>query len=154
MGTPTGLPWWARGRRLEDERAVLPRACSRFTAVIPKVVGRLDDLIPGLVETQLAGLEHHLDANGAVIECWRCNPDPAETRRFDPGAYEVDFTPLPSDISGRSRSAFIDGHFIGSRSGQIGLADRSGDLSSVFVHTADAFGDEANIPFVLIIYRG
>ena len=132
----------------------MPRACTRFTAVTPKVVGRLDDLFPGLVEIRLAGLEHHLDANGAVIECLRCNPDPAETRRFDPGAYEVNFTPLSSDITCRPRSAVIGDHFIGSRSGQIGLADRSGDLSSVFVHTSDAFGDEANITFMLIIYRG
>jgi hypothetical protein len=34
----------------------------------------------------------------------------------------------------------------------IGLADRSGDESSVFVTTLDSTGAEADLAFVLIIY--
>ena len=94
-----------------------------------------------------------INADGTIAACWRCNTDPAETGQTSLGDYEVDFTPLATDISGRPRSATIDNLGTGSAaSGTIELADRSGDPSSVFVSTEDAAGAEADRPFVLIIY--
>jgi hypothetical protein len=95
-----------------------------------------------------------IEADGTIVACWRCNTDPAETRRFANGSYEVDFTPLATDITGRPRSATIDDLFDGeAEPGSITLADReAGDLSSVFVGTHDASGAFSDRPFVLIIY--
>jgi hypothetical protein len=89
-----------------------------------------------------------INLDGTVAACWRCNP--AQTQNLDLGFYEVDFTPLDTDISGRPRSGTIDGEE--SVAGMIGLADRSGDESSVFVTTLDSTGAEADLAFVLIIY--
>jgi hypothetical protein len=90
---------------------------------------------------------------GGVIACWRCNKDTDETRRLFAGAYEVDFTPLNTDISGRPRALILDGgpqlpEFAVIR-GQI----RSGDPSSVLVEAAAAeTGDAINTAFTLLIY--
>ena len=92
-------------------------------------------------------------ADGTIVACWRCNTDPAETRRFGVGQYEVDFAPLSTDIRGRPRSATID-----AASGEVLLAaailqDRFDDSSSVFVGTIRLVNpDFVNSPFVLIIY--
>jgi hypothetical protein len=94
-----------------------------------------------------------INADGTIAACWRCNTDIAETRLSTVGNYEVDFTPLAPDISGRPRSATIDIHDATSAaSGMIDLADRAGDPSSVFVSTSDPAGVSANRPFLLIIY--
>jgi hypothetical protein len=93
-----------------------------------------------------------IDFDGTVIACWRCNTDPAETRGLGDRAFEVDFTPLSTDIRGRPRSAAMDGGDRGSQQGFIRLEDRSADASSVFVETADPDGAEAARSFVLIIY--
>jgi hypothetical protein len=93
-------------------------------------------------------------ANGTIVACWRCNTDTAETRLFsDPGEYEVDFTPLATDLTGRPRSATIDDLADGTEGpGSITLADRELDARSVYVNTTDADGTESNRSFILIIY--
>jgi len=91
-------------------------------------------------------------ADGTVFACWRCNKDPNETRRLATGTYEVDFTPLATDITGRPRSATPDSNTENQvMGGTIILADRSGDSSSVLVGTR-LNGSASDLPFVLIIY--
>jgi hypothetical protein len=94
-----------------------------------------------------------INADGTIEACWRCNTDTNETRRFNTGAYEVDFTPLAPDITGRPRSATIDN--LGGGDAPIAvlyLADRDGDPSSVFVDTNNLAGANLDAPFVLTIY--
>jgi hypothetical protein len=94
--------------------------------------------------------------DGTVRACWRCNTDPNETRRFNTGSYEVDFTPLSTDIRGRPRSATIDGASAGGESVAAAfLRDRSGDSSTVQVTTfslVNAINTVVDSTFVLIIY--
>jgi hypothetical protein len=49
-----------------------------------------------------------INFDGTIIACWRCNTDTAETNRITTGQYEVDFTPLATDITGRPLLADID----------------------------------------------
>jgi hypothetical protein len=94
-----------------------------------------------------------INADGTIAACWRCNTDTDETRRIINGNYEVDFTPLATNITGRPRSASIDSHVVtNAEAALIDVADRSGDASSLFVNTADADGTDADRPFVLLIY--
>jgi hypothetical protein len=94
-----------------------------------------------------------INADGTVESCWRCDKDPGETNRISAGNYEVDFTPLATDISGRPRSAVIDDLTDGNETaGVIDLADRSGDPSSIFVNTADTVGASSDRSFVLTVY--
>jgi hypothetical protein len=91
-------------------------------------------------------------SDGTVFACWRCNRDPNETRRLATGAYEVDFTPLATDITGRPRSATLDSNTENQvMAGAIILGDRSADSSSVLV-TTRLDGSASDLPFVLIIY--
>jgi hypothetical protein len=92
-----------------------------------------------------------INADGTIAACWRCNP--TETGRFFDGRYEVDFTPLDTDITGRPRSATIDDLGGGAENpGSITLADRQDDASSVFVNTTDPDGSDSDRSFILIIY--
>jgi hypothetical protein len=95
-----------------------------------------------------------INADGTIAACWRCNTDTAETRQIGvTGSYEVDFTPLNTDITGRPRSVSID-NIVGGNLPQASIyaADRSGDASSVFVETVDVDGTLLDRSFVLIIY--
>jgi hypothetical protein len=94
-----------------------------------------------------------INANGAVVACWRCNLSAAQTQRIATGIYEVDFTPLATDIRGRPRLTAPDGgdalgNFVVIRSEEL-----SGDESSVRVITqranTQALEDTA---FTLAIY--
>jgi hypothetical protein len=93
-------------------------------------------------------------SDGTDFACWRCNKDPTETRRLVTGAYEVDFTPLATDITGRPRSGTIDTHTESQLNGGVIsiLSDRSGDPSSVLVVTRGVSGSASDLPFVLIIH--
>ena len=94
-----------------------------------------------------------INANGSIAACWRCNTDPLETGNVNTGTYEVDFTPLGTDIRARPRSAVLDSHvataFIPADS--IRLND-SGDTSSVVVRTSSQNLGSVNSPFTLFIY--
>jgi hypothetical protein len=79
-----------------------------------------------------------INPDGTVAACWRRNTDPAETQALDPGTFEVDFTPLATDIRGRPRSATIDGGGQAALAGFIVIEDRTGDSSSVFVATTNS----------------
>ena len=112
------------------------------TATVTNLFSNLEDESNGLVKAWA-----RINADGSVAACWRCNTDPAETRRTGAGIYEVDFTPLATDIQGRPRSVVLNG--VG---GSAVTADNPGDPSSVFVGTVnltDAFADGV---FILLIY--
>jgi hypothetical protein len=89
-----------------------------------------------------------INADGTIRACWRCNTDPNETQLFDTGRYEVDFTPLAPDITGRPRLATLNRTDIGS----IVILDRIGDASSVFIITTDGDNVGSNQAFDLIIF--
>ncbi len=95
-----------------------------------------------------------INADGTIESCWRCNTDALETQKTQTGVYEVDFTPLATDISARPRLATpqIHGVDVLEFPVLIDLADRSGDLSSVFVVIRNTNNTLTNAPFVLVIY--
>lgn len=92
-----------------------------------------------------------ISAAGTVTACWRCNTSTAETRKLSTGTYEVDFT-FNTTIATRPRTALLDTHTTGSAIGMIGLADRAGDATSVYVRTYSAAGAAADQPFTIVIY--
>ena len=49
-----------------------------------------------------------INADGTVHECYRCNKDPAETRKLGVSIYEVDFEPLSTNIRDRPRTVVGD----------------------------------------------
>ena len=95
-----------------------------------------------------------INANGTPrgAGSFRCNLSGAQTRRVALGAYEVDFTAVSTDIRNYARSATLDTQTTGSLTGQIGLADRAGDTSSVFVFTTNSAGGAQDLPFDLCIH--
>ena len=88
-----------------------------------------------------------INADGTIDACWRCNTDPNETRRIAEGQYEVDFTPLATDISGRPLSASI----VNSGLGMVVLNNNGIDPSSVSAATFFTSGF-ADRNFVLMVY--
>jgi hypothetical protein len=115
-------------------------------------LNKMDESVAGLNGNGMVKAWARINADGTIASCWRCNTDTNETRNVSAGAYEVDFTPLSTDISGRPRSAVLDMLSAGSTTGMISVADRGGDVSSVFVYTLDTDGTPTNRPFTLIIY--
>jgi hypothetical protein len=113
----------------------------------------INNNIDGLTGNGMLKAWARINADGTVASCWRCNTVPTETQSLPgTGTYEVDFTPVGTDISGRPRMAVLDNLGTGSTSGSISLADRAGDPSSVYVVTLDTTGGAADRPFVLIIF--
>jgi len=78
-----------------------------------------------------------MDATGSVDDCWNCNTNTLETRKISTGTYEVDFTPLSTDIRAYPRLASLGSHG-NVLSNTIGLADRGTDTSSIYVRIYDA----------------
>jgi hypothetical protein len=68
------------------------------------------------------------------------------------GIYEVDFTPLATDIRGRPRSATLNAAAGAVQFGFIQVADNFNHASSVFVSTGDRDGTPTDQPFALIVY--
>jgi hypothetical protein len=93
----------------------------------------------------------NMNADGTIAACWRCNTDPAETLRTATGVYEVDFTPLATDITGRPRSAVISGTGAFPQA-VIRVADIDDDASGLNIATNTPGGGLVDVPFVLIIY--
>jgi hypothetical protein len=92
-------------------------------------------------------------ADGEIIACWRCNTDPDETGRLFRGTYEVDFTPLATDIRTRPRALTLDGGPLLSEVAMIRGQIRSGDASSVLVEARSATtGETINTVFTLLVY--
>ena len=94
-----------------------------------------------------------INPSGGIIACWRCNTDTEETQRLFAGTYEVDFTPLSTDIRGRPRAITLDGGPLLPEFAVIRGQIRSGDPSSVLVESVLATSGEAvNTAFTLLIY--
>jgi hypothetical protein len=89
-----------------------------------------------------------INPDGTIAACWRCNRDTRETRQLTTGQYEVDFTPLATDITGRPLLADIDRATFGF----ILHVFSPGDPSSVLVTTTDSDDVRSDRPFVLIIF--
>ncbi len=102
-----------------------------------------------------------INADGTVHECYRCNKDPDETQRLATGRYEVDFTPLSTDIRSRPRTLAGDRRddpkfatvifpdFI--LMDQDGTIAGSADPSSVLVVIVPQGGLDVT-PFTVVIY--
>jgi hypothetical protein len=90
-----------------------------------------------------------INADGTVASCLNCNA--AGTSRIITGAYQVDFT--MASIVGVPRSATIDDLATGTEMGQIGVADRSGTSTAVYVETANSAGVAEDHSFVLVLYN-
>ena len=95
-----------------------------------------------------------INADGAVASCYRCNGDTGETRLISgfTGAYEVDFTPVGTDISGRPWTCSLGNGATFGAIGQISCVTRSGDASSIFIDTRNTVGDSANLAFTVVVY--
>jgi hypothetical protein len=94
-----------------------------------------------------------INANGDVVACWRCNLSAAQTQRLGTGDYEVDFTPLATDIRGRPRLTAPDGGDALGGFVVIRSEDLSDDESSVRVLTNRAnTGLPEDSAFTLAIY--
>ncbi len=93
-----------------------------------------------------------INLDGTIKACWRCNRNTSETRKINTGLYEVDFTPLGTDIRGRPRLASVDVFLGGSAvSTSIVLVD-SPDLSSAQLLFTNAAGTPIDRSFDLVIY--
>jgi len=95
-----------------------------------------------------------INANGTPrgAGSFRCNLNGGETRRVAVGQYEVDFTPVSTDIRNYARSAVLDTQTTGFTTGEITVADRAGDTSSIFVATFTSGGGFADRPFDICIH--
>jgi len=95
-----------------------------------------------------------IKSDETVASCWRCNKATTETRRLGVGDYEVDFTPLSTDIRGRPRMAILDafGAIYFFSGGGIRVSDRLDDPSSVFVNIYDPDGNDLDSSFNIIVF--
>ena len=116
------------------------------TANVTNLFSNEEDESNGLVKAWA-----NMNADGTIAACWRCNTDPAETLRTATGVYEVDFTPLATDITGRPRSAVISGAGAFAQA-VIRVADIEDDASALNIATNTPGGGLVDVPFVLIIY--
>ena len=109
---------------------------------------------PILVSGSFRTIEYAIRADGSIVACFRCNKNVLETSRISIGLYEVDFTPVSGNISGRPRLATPDVHDATAvpSARTIDLADRDGDPSSVAVFTQDTENNLIDTPFVLMIF--
>lgn len=95
-----------------------------------------------------------INFDGTVASCYRCNVATDETRLIPgyTGAYEVDFTPVGTDIRDRPWTCSMGTGATFGAIGQIGCVQRSGDASSIFVDTRDTVGTSANVAFTVVVY--
>jgi hypothetical protein len=132
-----------RVRNEDRDNAVELRAS---TANVTNLFSNDEDESNGLVKAWAK-----INSDGTIAACWRCNTAANETFRVSEGLYEVDFTPLATDISGRPRSATVSGDGAVPQA-VIRIADIPVDASSLNVATNAPGGALNDTPFVLIIY--
>ncbi|MFV2073884.1 MAG: hypothetical protein ACC742_14700 [Thermoanaerobaculales bacterium] len=92
-----------------------------------------------------------INSDGTVASCWNCSTNAANTQKLFTGQYEVDFT-FASDITARPRAGILDTHGTLITAGEIYLANRLGDNSSVWVGTLDSAGTSSDRAFTIMIY--
>jgi hypothetical protein len=117
-------------------------------------LNRMDESVAGVNGNGMVKAWARINADGTVASCWRCNQDTNETRRLAMGGYEVDFTPLSTDIRGRPRMAILDafGAIYSFAGGGIRVSDNFADPSSVIVNIYDPDGNDQDSSFDLIIF--
>jgi hypothetical protein len=93
-----------------------------------------------------------INSTGTVASCYRCSAAAADTNRIVLGAYEVDFTPVGTDISGRPWTCSLGNGAVFGAIGQIGCVQRSGDPSSIFVDIRNTTGAAADAAFTVVVY--
>ena len=93
-----------------------------------------------------------INADGSVASCYRCDPSAAETRRLSTGNYEVDFTPVGTDVSSRPWTCSLGTGAVFGAIGQIGCVQRSGDPSSLFVNIRGTTGLAADVAYTVVVY--
>jgi hypothetical protein len=93
-----------------------------------------------------------INADGTVASCYRCDASIAETRSLGTGVYEVDFTPVGTDISSRPWSCSLGTGAVFGAIGQIGCVQRSGDPSSLFVDIRSTTGVATNVAYTVVVY--
>ena len=93
-----------------------------------------------------------INSSGTVASCYRCNVSAAATQRLFTGQYEVSFSPLGTDIRSRPRLATLGTLGAIILDGEISMANRSADNTSVFVATLDSAGTYSNKSFTIVIF--
>jgi hypothetical protein len=117
------------------------------------VVGLVPIVVtPPQAEAAVACCQINSNGTPRPAGSFRCNLSAFETRRVAVGAYEVDFSAVSSDIRNFPRSAVLDTQTIGQTVGEITVADRVGDFSSVFVATYNSAGTPQDRSFDICIY--
>ncbi len=122
--------------RSGNDGDLIVRDASKATGV--KLDGDSGDVTNSFDGSGVVKAWARINGDGSVASCYRC--DPAETQRISANFYEVDFTPLATDIRSRPRMAVSDLHdmpvltvFLPILMDQDGTIAGSSDSSSVFV---------------------
>ncbi len=96
-----------------------------------------------------------IESTGTLIEAESnilCNPDISQTRKLSDGNYEVDFLDPLTDVRPKVKLATLDTQSGGSVAWMIGVSDRSGDESSVFVKVRNNDNNSVNSGFNLCLF--
>jgi hypothetical protein len=93
-----------------------------------------------------------INFTGTVASCYRCNTDTVETRRLGGGLYEVDFTPVGTDITGRPWTCSLGTGAVGDANGSIACTARFGDPSSIYVTTINTIGQLGDKDYTVVVY--
>lgn len=95
-----------------------------------------------------------LRADGTIAPgSFKCNKKTAETRRLATGQYEADFSAVSADIRKLAKSATLNTQTTGALAGEIGVADRSGDTSSVFIFILNNAGTAIDAGFDVCLHK-
>lgn len=90
-----------------------------------------------------------ISSDGSVVACWRCNADPAQTKKLATGQYSVSFSPLGANIESRPRMATIDSH---GNTLVFGSATVANGGSGVVVATRSSSNTLEDRPFTVFIF--
>ena len=96
-----------------------------------------------------------INGDGTIHSCWRCNTDPAVSRRLSTGNYKVDFTPLASDITSRPVAVTERDNVLDSTQAARAISTllSASDLSAVFVATqASTTGAVTDTDFTVMLF--
>ncbi|HEX9821490.1 MAG TPA: hypothetical protein VGD07_17960 [Methylomirabilota bacterium] len=95
-----------------------------------------------------------LRADGTIAPgSFRCSKKITQTQRLATGQYEADFTPVSTDIRKLAKSATLNTQTTGSLVAEIGVADRAGDTSSVFIAITNNAGTFIDAGFDVCLHR-
>jgi hypothetical protein len=116
------------------------------------LTGSSDDVVNKFDGNGVVKAWARINADGTVASCHRCDPSTAETRSLSTGTYEVDFTPVGTDISSRPWTCSLGNGASFGAVDQIGCVQRAGDASSIFVDIRNISGASTNLAFTVVVY--